>query len=50
VETEADRLTLDAFLVWQYLVGSILFLLGGVFNYWRTYFVVRDAKAGATPG
>lgn len=50
VETEADRLTLHAFLAWQYLVGSILFLLGGVFNYWRAYFVVRDAKAAATLG
>ena len=37
------KTTLYAFLAWQYLTGSILFLLGGVFNYWRAYVVMRDA-------
>jgi hypothetical protein len=30
-------------------VGSILFLAGGIFNYWRAYIVVQralDAQAG----
>jgi len=48
VKAEADRTTLYAFLAWQYLAGSILFLQGGVFNYWRAYVVVRDAKEGGT--
>lgn len=38
----ADRETLDAFLAAQYLSGSLLFLLGGVFNYWRSYVVIRE--------
>ena len=46
VQAEADRTMLYTFLAWQYLAGSILFLLGGVFNYWRAYLVVRDAKEG----
>jgi len=37
------RNTLYAFLAWQYLAGSVLFFLGGVFNYWRAYLVVREA-------
>lgn len=36
-----DRWTLDAFLAWQYLAGSVLFLVGGVFNYWRACVVIR---------
>jgi hypothetical protein len=36
---------LYAFLAWQYLVGSLLFFLGGVFNYWRAYVVVRSEIA-----
>ncbi len=37
------KTTLYAFLAWQYLIGSMLFLLGGVFNYWRAYMVMREA-------
>ena len=36
---------LYAFLAWQYLVGSLLFFLGGLFNYWRAYVVVRSEIA-----
>jgi hypothetical protein len=42
-----DRRIIDAFLAWQYLVGSFLFLLGGVFNYWRAYTVAHRKKARA---
>jgi hypothetical protein len=42
----SDRETLYAFLAWQYLVGSVLFFLGGVFNYWRAYVFMRDAIVG----
>lgn len=41
----ADREVIDAFLAWQYVVGSVLFLAGGVFNYWRAYVVIRDEIA-----
>ena len=37
------KTTLYDFLAWQYLIGSMLFLLGGVFNYWRAYMVMHDA-------
>jgi len=37
--------TLFAFLAWQYLTGSALFFLGGLFNYWRAYVVVRSEIA-----
>jgi hypothetical protein len=36
---------LYAFLAWQSLVGSLLFFLGGLFNYWRAYVVVRSEIA-----
>lgn len=42
---EPFRTTLFAFLAWQYLIGSLLFFVGGVFNYWRSYIVVRDEIA-----
>jgi hypothetical protein len=41
VKTPSDRSTLYTFLAWQYLIGSVLFFLGGVFNYWRAYVVMR---------
>ncbi|MGD9330311.1 MAG: YrhK family protein [Desulfobacterales bacterium] len=47
VAAESDRTTLYAFLAWQYLAGSVLFFLGGVFNYWRAYVVVGDAIDGS---
>ena len=33
--SEGARYTLFSFLGWQYLLGSIMFLAGGVFHYWR---------------
>jgi hypothetical protein len=42
VTTEPLRTTLYTFLAWQYLVGSVLFFAGGVFNYWRAYLVVGE--------
>ena len=41
VPTPSVQVTLYSFLAWQYLIGSILFFSGGVFNYWRAYLVVR---------
>lgn len=40
-EAAGDRTTTYAFLAWQYLVGSALFFLGGLFNYWRAWDLVR---------
>lgn len=42
-ESSADYLTLNKFMAWQYLLGSILFFMGGIFNYWRAYVVIRRA-------
>ncbi len=42
VKAPSDRTTLYAFLAWQYLIGSLLFFIGGVFNYWRAYLVMRN--------
>ena len=50
VAAKSDRTTLYAFLAWQYLAGSMLFFLGGVFNYWRAYVVVGDAIGGSHQG
>lgn len=41
-----DRLSVFTYLAWQYLVGSFLFLLGGVFNYYRAYLLMRNRRAG----
>ncbi|AOS97846.1 hypothetical protein AUP74_02444 [Microbulbifer aggregans] len=45
-----DREILYGFLAWQYLIGSSLFLLGGIFNYLRAYLVIKkqinESKAG----
>ena len=49
VESTADRRMIDAFLAWQYLAGSALFLLGGIFNYSRARIVVRRAIAAHRP-
>ncbi|MGE4536679.1 MAG: YrhK family protein [Desulfovibrio sp.] len=38
-----DKEILFSFLAWQYLVGSTFFLLGGIFNYWRAYVLMRQA-------
>ena len=35
LNSAGDRTTLFGFLAWQYVVGSGLFLLGGLFNYRR---------------
>jgi predicted membrane channel-forming protein YqfA (hemolysin III family) len=43
-DAQTER-TLLAFLAWQYLVGSGLFFLGGIFNYWRAYVVMRGELA-----
>jgi len=45
VEAAADRTTLFTFLAAQYLAGSVLFFLGGVFNYYRAYLVMRGEFA-----
>ncbi len=39
-----DTRTFDGFLAAQYLVSSILFLMGGLFNYWRSRFFIRAVE------
>ncbi len=46
VAAKSDRITLYAFLAWQYVIGSVLFFLGGVFNYLRIYTVMHDEIPG----
>lgn len=41
----SSRDTVHAFLALQYLLGSALFFLGGVFNYWRAYIVHQHEVA-----
>ncbi|NKB42451.1 MAG: hypothetical protein GKR86_15700 [Ilumatobacter sp.] len=38
-----DERTMDAFLAAQFLVGSVLFLAGGILSYRRAYLVVKDS-------
>lgn len=46
IESEADELTIDGFLAWQFLAGSVLFFAGGLFNYRKAYrFVAKSLKA-----
>ncbi len=42
VPSAAERATLHTYLAWLYVVGSALFLLGGVFNYWRASILIRQ--------
>jgi hypothetical protein len=50
LDTPGDRELVDTFLAWQYLVGSFLFLVGGVFNYWRAYVVMCGEIAAIEAG
>jgi hypothetical protein len=43
ISSPTDRKLIDGFLAWQFLIGSLLFLIGGIFNYWRAYLSVRRA-------
>lgn len=49
-QAPADSEKVLGFLALQYLIGSALFLAGGIFNYWRASIVVRDALAKASKG
>lgn len=42
---EADKNMVYAFMAWQYLVGSVLFFMGGVFSGWRVVAKIRDSGA-----
>ena len=46
VTAPEDGEILYGFLAWQYLVGSALFLAGGLFNYMRAVLVLRGGRAG----
>jgi hypothetical protein len=40
--SDRDKWTLFTYLVWLYVAGSILFLVGGLFNAWRAALVIRE--------
>jgi len=42
-QAQSDQTQMFRFLASQYLAGSCLFFLGGVFNFWRAYVLVREA-------
>ncbi|MDQ0317289.1 YrhK family protein [Amorphus orientalis] len=46
--SDTDERMVDAFLAWQYLVGSVLFFAGGLFNYRRAYRVVAHKLGVST--
>ncbi|MFO8031872.1 MAG: YrhK family protein [Desulfohalobiaceae bacterium] len=47
MQAPRDHVLVQALLGWQYLVGSMLFFLGGIFNYWRAYiFMSRELSGG----
>ncbi len=48
VQSPADEEVIDTFLAWQYLVGSCLFLLGGVFNYWHAWVYIKRRIASGS--
>jgi len=45
-DTHHDAQRLFTFFAWQYLVGSVLFFLGGVFNYYRACLIMRRRRDG----
>jgi len=38
------------FVAWQYVFGSVLFLAGGAFNYWRADLISREARVEQSGG
>jgi len=44
--TEEGQRTLDGFLAWQYLMGSFLFLFGGLTNFWRSRRMIHEQMQG----
>ena len=44
LESPADEAMVLAYLAWQYLIGSVLFLVGGIINHRRSRLVSRHRK------
>jgi len=44
LENSSDARELFAYLALLYVIGSALFLLGGIFNYWRALLVIQALK------
>jgi hypothetical protein len=42
IESAAERYTLFTYIAWEYEIGSVLFFLGGVYNYSRAYLLMRE--------
>jgi hypothetical protein len=41
---QADQTLTFRFLALEYLAGSVMFFLGGVFNYWRAFLLMKEEK------
>lgn len=50
IRSAGDRWLIDDFVAWQFVAGSLLFLLGGLFNYLRAYLVERDISVDLSSG
>ena len=48
LQSSADERTIDAFLASQYVLGSVLFLLGGWFNYRRARIIASSEDDGGS--
>lgn len=44
-DSSADAHRIDTYLAWQYLAGSVLFLIGGVLNHERSRLVSKNRRA-----
>ncbi|GEM78065.1 hypothetical protein VSU01S_03100 [Vibrio superstes NBRC 103154] len=47
IDTAHDSHQLFRYLAWQYIIGSVLFLLGGLTNYLRALLIIRKQLADA---
>ena len=45
LKNQSDRFTLFTYIAWEYVIGSVLFFLGGLFNYWRAWRLWREVSA-----
>ena len=41
---QTDQTLTFRFLALEYLAGSVMFFLGGVFNYWRAFLLMKEEK------
>lgn len=47
-QAAADKRQLEAYLAALFVVGSLLFVIGGLFNYWRAWLLVMGSRPTAS--